>query len=242
MYNINKYDENFTEEFKRNLSIIVLAKNEKENLEKTQLLDELKKYTNELIIIDGHSTDSTYEFSKKYSNLTFKDNKKGKGEAIRMAGSEIATKEVLLFIDSDGSHNPSDIPRIVNPIFSGKYDHVTGSRTLGGSDEYFGSFDKFMRVTGSHLILLMINYMFNVSLTDSQNGFRAIKRDVFNSISLKENITTIEQEMIIKTLRNGYTIGEVPSHEYKRISGKSKISLISVSFRYVYSCIKYIFF
>ncbi len=242
MYNYTNYNDELSEDNKNNLSIIVLAKNEKNNLQKLNLLDELKKYTSELIIIDGHSTDGTYEYAKQYSDLTFKDNKKGKGEAIRLAGSKIATKKVLLFIDSDGSHNPKDIPRIVNPIFRGDFDHITGSRTLGGSDEYFGSFEKFMRVTGSHLILLVINYRFNVNLTDSQNGFRAIKRDVFNKISLKENITTIEQEMIIKTLKNGYTIGEVPAHEYQRISGKSKISLLKVSFRYVYSCIKYILF
>lgn len=240
MYFTNN-DESFDENKKNNLSVVLLAKNEKENLIKSNLLSELQKYTYELIVIDGHSNDGTFEYAKEYTKHVYKDDKKGKGDAIRMAG-KIATKKILIFIDADGSHNPNDIPRIVNPIFNNKFDHVTGSRTLGGSDEYFGSFDKFLRVTGSHIILLLINYKFGKDLTDSQNGFRAIKRSVFIDLDLKEDITSIEQEMIIKTLKKGYTIGEVPAHEYKRISGNSKISLPRVSFRYVYSCIKNLYF
>tara|TARA_B100001057_G_scaffold500435_1_gene615483 strand:+ start:18348 stop:19070 length:723 start_codon:yes stop_codon:yes gene_type:complete len=235
------FDNSFDENKKNNLTVILLAKNEKQNLIQTNILSELQKYTNELIIIDGHSEDGTYEYAMQFSKDVYKDNKKGKGDAIRMAG-EIATKDVLIFIDADGSHDPNDIPKIVNPIFNNEYDHITGSRTLGGSDEYFGSFEKFLRVTGSHIILLLINYRFKKDLTDSQNGFRAIKRSVFIDLGLEENITSIEQEMIIKTLKKGYTLGEVPAHEYQRISGESKISLSKVSFRYVYSCLKNLYF
>ena len=61
-------------------------------------------------------------------------------------------------------------------------------------------------------------------------------------LGLEENITTIEQEMIIKTLKKGYRMGEVPAHEHKRKAGFSKISLRKVAFRYVYSMIKYLYF
>ena len=56
----------------------------------TNILSELQKYTNELIIIDGHSEDGTYEYAMQFSKYVYKDNKKGKGDAIRMAG-KIAT-------------------------------------------------------------------------------------------------------------------------------------------------------
>jgi dolichol-phosphate mannosyltransferase len=88
---------------------------------------------------------------------------------------------------------------------------------------------------------LGINYRFGVRLTDSQNGFRAIRRDAALSLGLQENITTIEQEMIIKTLKKGYRITEVPAHEYARKYGDSNIKLGKVWFRYVYSWLKYLF-
>jgi dolichol-phosphate mannosyltransferase len=112
----------------------------------------------------------------------------------------------------------------------------------GGSDELHGDLGKFIRMVGSDIITLGINYRFGVRLTDSQNGFRAIRKSVAESLGLREDITTVEQEMIIKTLRKGYRIFEVPSHEYARKFGDSNINVRKVWFRYVYSWIKYLFF
>ena len=95
---------------------------------------------------------------------------------------------------------------------------------------------------GSSFITACINHRFGVTLSESQNGFRAIRTDVLRSLGLQENITTIEQEMIIKTLKKGFRMAEVPSHEHKRKAGYSKISLKKVSFRYVYSFVKYLYF
>jgi hypothetical protein len=78
-------------------------------------------------------------------------------------------------------------------------------------------------------------------LTDSQNGFRAIKTKVARDLGLKENITTIEQEITIKCLKKGYRIGEIPSHEFERKHGQSVIKLRKVWFRYIWSVIKNIF-
>jgi len=94
---------------------------------------------------------------------------------------------------------------------------------------------------GSSFITACINWRFKVRLSESQNGFRAIRTDVIKQLDLKEDITTIEQEMIIKSLKKGFRILEVPSHEQKRVAGYSKISLKKVWFRYVYSLIKYLF-
>ena len=74
-----------------------------------------------------------------------------------------------------------------------------------------------------------------------QNGFRAIKTSVAKSLNLKENITTIEQEMVMKSLKKGCRIGEIPSHEYERKHGTSVIILKKVWFRYIYSFIKNLF-
>jgi len=91
------------------------------------------------------------------------------------------------------------------------------------------------------LILIGINLRWKQKLTDSQNGFRAIRRDVVCSLGLKENITTIEQEMTMKCLKKGYIVSEVPTHEYARQYGESSIKLWKVWFRYIYSFVKNLF-
>src|SRR5213079_3356391 len=114
---------------------------------------------------------------------------------------ERVTSDLIVFIDADGSHDPDDIPQLVAPIVEGRADHVSGSRLIGGSSELHGGFDEFFRLMGSSLITACINRRFGVRLSESQNGFRAIRSDVVRDLGLTERWTTIEQEMIIKTLR-----------------------------------------
>jgi dolichol-phosphate mannosyltransferase len=151
------------------------------------------------------------------------------------------TGDIVVFMDADGSHDPADIPKLVQPIVDNRADHVSGSRLMGGSSELHGGFDECFRLMGSSFITACINWKFGVRLSESQNGFRAIRTDVMKRLDLKENITTIEQEMIMKTLRKGFRMAEVPSHEKERTMGYSKISLRKVWFRYVYSLFKYLF-
>ena len=113
---------------------------------------------------------------------------------------------------------------------------------LANNGILIGDLEKLIRMVGSDIIMIGINWRFRSYLTDSQNGFRAIRRDVFLDLGLKENITTIEQEMTMKALKKGYIVCEVPTHEYKREYGKSCIVLHRVFFRYAYSALKYTFF
>lgn len=224
---------------KKKISVIIAAKNEEKAI--GEVIRRAKPYADELLVIDGHSQDKTRQIARKLGAKVFLDHGKGKGEAVRL-GIKKAKGDTLVFIDADGSHDPRDIPKLVKPILEGKADHVTGSRMLGGSDELHGTWNKFLRETGSHIIILGINWRFGVQLTDGQNGFRAIKREVARKLNLKENITTIEQEMIIKTLHASYRMAEVPAHEYRRKDGESSIVLRKVWWHYVYSWLKYLFF
>jgi dolichol-phosphate mannosyltransferase len=130
----------------------------------------------------------------------------------------------------------------VEPILKDEADHVTGSRLIGGSSELHGGFDEFFRLMGSSFITACINWRFKVRLSDSQNGFRAIRTDVMKQLGLTSNITTIEQEMIMKTLKKGFRMAEVPAHEEKRVAGYSKIDLKKVWLAYLYNFIKNLFF
>jgi len=205
------------------------------------IIGKTRPYASDILVVDGHSPDGTADLAKSMGARIVFDHGKGKGEAIRSVIPHL-DREIAVFIDADGSHDPDDIPKLIRPILEGRADHVSGSRLIGGSSELHGGFDECFRLMGSSLITACINHRFHVRLSESQNGFRAIRTVVLRDLDLQENITTIEQEMIIKTLKKGYRMAEVPSHEHKRKAGYSKISVRKVAFRYVYTMMKYLYF
>jgi len=221
------------------ISVVIPTRNEEGMIK--EIIDGCRPYADELLVVDGHSTDDTRKIAEAAGVRVILDNGKGKGAALRQAAFAV-TGDIIVFIDADGSHDPKDIPRLVEPIIKGEADHVSGSRLIGGSSELHGGFDECFRLMGSSFITACINWRFKVVLSESQNGFRAIRTDVIRQLGLEENITTIEQEMIMKTLKKGFRMAEVPTHEHKRKMGYSKISLGKVWFRYVYSLVKYLFY
>jgi dolichol-phosphate mannosyltransferase len=171
--------------------------------------------------------------------MTVLDDGGGKGAAIRQ-GLQVASHPIVLFVDADGSHEPSDIARLVEPIRNNQADIVIGSRMTGGSDELFSDAAEFVRLAGSMLINLVINYRWNVRLSDTQNGFRALVREVGSALDLKENSTTIEQEMVMKALAAGHRVVNVPSHEYRRRGGRSKVVVSRIWHKYVANVLKHV--
>ncbi len=207
------------------LTTIIPAKNEAQSI--AELIERASEYSIQVIVVDGHSTDNTRQIAEQCGARVILDGGKGKGEAMRCAIPHITT-DITVFMDADWSHDPDDIPILATPILNGTADHVTGSRLIGGSSELHGGFDEFLRLMGSSFITACINFRFHVRLSDSQNGFRAIKTEVLKDLGLISNITTIEQEMIMRTLRLGYKMDEVPTHEYSRKYGSSHIRLSRV--------------
>ncbi|MBI3960848.1 MAG: glycosyltransferase family 2 protein [Chloroflexi bacterium] len=219
------------------VTVIVPTRNEAVNLR--PVLEVAAPFADELLVVDGHSNDDTRQIAEAMGATVVLDNARGKGDALRV-GMARATGDVLVFVDADGSHDPRDIPALVQPIIDGHADHISGSRMLGGSDELHATLHQFVRLFGSQIITLSVNYTQNVRLTDCQNGFRAIRRDVALALGLQENITTIEQEMVIKTVRLGYRLGEVATHEYVRANGESNFRVLDVWPRYVRSWLYYL--
>lgn len=220
------------------ITVIVPTRNEADNL--LPVLACAHAHADELLVIDGHSTDGTRDIATACGARVIVDDQRGKGAAIRRGIAE-AEGDILVFLDADGSHDPADIPALVAPILAGEVDHVSGSRMLGGSDELHATIHQFVRLFGSQVITLSINYRLGVRLTDCQNGFRAIRRDVAQQLGLQENITTIEQEMVIKTIRRGYRLGEVATHEYARANGNSNFRVQDVWHKYLLSLVNYLF-
>ena len=225
--------------FHKEITIAIPALNEAGTI--ADIIQGCKNYSDDVLVIDGHSADDTVKIAKGLNVRVIFDNRKGKGEAIRSVIPHL-NREIVVFVDADGSHDPDDIPRLIQPILNNEADHVSGSRLLGGSSELHGGFDECFRLMGSSFITACINHRFNVSLSESQNGFRAIRTEVLGRLGLCEDITTIEQEMIMKTLKKGYRMAEAPTHEHKRKAGYSKIEVKKVAFRYVWTLIKYLYF
>lgn len=205
-----------------------------------EIIQFVRAYADEVLVVDGHSRDRTREIATAAGARVILDRGKGKGDAIRLALDE-AAGDIVVFIDADGSHEPRDIPAMIAPILAGEADMVVGSRGKGGSDELHGTVGQLIRYIGSQLIMLAINYRWNVRLTDSQNGFRAIRRDVGRKLGLTSNLTTIEQEMLMKALKQGFRVSEIPSHEYERRWGTSKVVVWKLWVAYVWSFLRNLF-
>jgi dolichol-phosphate mannosyltransferase len=217
------------------VTVVIPTKNEEGAI--AEILDAVRPYANEILVIDGHSTDGTREIAAAKNARVLLDARRGKGEALRRSFSA-ASHEILVFIDADGSHDPHDIPKLLAPIRRNEAEMVIGSRTRGGSDELHGTAEQLLRYVGSQLIMLAINYRFGVRLTDSQNGFRAIRKDVAAALGAKANLTTIEQEMLMRALKRGCRVVEVPTHEFERKSGVSKVSVWRLWLAYLWSLIR----
>ncbi len=221
---------------KQKITVIIPTFNEEKNI--VDVLKGVQPYADEILVVDAKkSTDRTAEIVESMGARVVKDTGRGHGEAKRI-GIKSAKNDILVFFDADNSHDQKDIPIMVNYLVNNNCDMVVGSRMRGGSDELHGTLSNFIRNIGSGLIQLVINYRFGVRLTDCEDGFRAIKRDVAIKLNLNADDFDIEEEMVMKALKNGYKVGEIPTHEYERKHGKSRLSLPKIGYKFVWRLLK----
>jgi dolichol-phosphate mannosyltransferase len=143
-------------------------------------------------------------------------------------------------MDADGSHDPTDIPRLAAPIIDGAVDLCVGSRFTGGSEELSITIGQLIRTIGNISMNIAINKRWGVELTDTLNGFRAVRREAALEVGLREDIHTIEQEMVMKMLLAGYSVINIPTHEYSRQHGESHIKIWRQWPRFVWCVVKHV--
>lgn len=202
------------------ISGVVLAKDEEETI--GAVLRRMKPMVDELLVVDGHSRDRTREIAESAGARVVLDHGLGKGDGYR-AGMTEARGEVAVFLDADGSHDPSDIPKLAAPILEGRLDLVVASRWRGGSDDVHPNLSHFIRDLGGNFLSMIISHHFKTEVTDCLNGFRAIRRSSGLALGLTADDFDIEHEMVMKALKKGLRVGEVGSHEYARAGGVSKL-------------------
>lgn len=212
-----------SEEYRsHSVTAVIAARNEERTV--ATVIKKTLPHVDEVIVMDGHSTDRTAKFATQAGARVVTDPGTGKGGAIRQS-LELAEADIVVFLDADGSHCPSDIPRLCLPIAENRADLVVGSRFAGGSDELSVNLGQLVRSFGNIAMNVAINWRWNTSLTDTLNGYRAVRRSAIIQVGLQENIHTIEQEMVMKMLRNNYTVMNVPTHEFERLYGDSHIDI-----------------
>lgn len=189
------------------LSVIVPVYNEQATV-KTLLTNLLKvPAVKEVIVVDDGSTDQTLSEIKKISSKkmqVFTKPNGGKGSAIRFGLSKVTGTHVLIQ-DADLEYDPEDIPVLLEPIKKGKATIVYGSRFLGPHLNLL-----FWHRVGNGLLNLLVNILYNTTLSDMETCYKVIPTDLLHSIDLQANAFDIEPEITCKLLRAGHRIYEVP--------------------------------
>lgn len=188
------------------LFVIIPAYNEESGIE--QVIQGVKKYTNNIIVVDDGSKDQTYNQAKNSTDdivvLRHKINL-GKGAALK-TGCEAANRlgaKIMVLLDADGQHSPNDIPKLIDKLKNENLDIVFGSRQLNKNVP-------LVRAWGNKITTKAVRILSGVSLKDVLSGFRAFTAAAYEKIIWQSQDYSVEVEMIINAGKNKLRYGEVP--------------------------------
>lgn len=173
----------------------------------------------EIIVVDDHSYDNSLQVAKSRGARVFSlKHHLGKGYALR-AGFLKARGDIIVTIDSDGSHWPEELQEVLAPVLADEADMVIGSRYMNHKRVEARKLNKF----GVKIFNSLIQLFTGVANTDSQSGYRAMKREVLAGQKLKSGEYEIESEMLVKTAKQGFRVAEVPITFEQRTYGRSGV-------------------
>jgi len=182
------------------------AFNESKRIKK--IINEIKNKSDNIIVCNDGSTDSTGIIAEKMGAIVINHEKNlGYGSAIKsifLKAKEIDA-DILITFDADGQHRIEDIDTVIQPILDNNADMVIGSRFLE-NDVKMPKYRKF----GVKTITKLTNISSKIKLSDSQSGFRAYNKKILSGIVPTENGMGISTEIIIKANREKLRIKEVP--------------------------------
>jgi len=171
------------------------------------------------LVVDDGSQDNTLEVARSEGALAVRSPiNRGGGAALRM-GFDIARQygsDIVVTMDADGQHLPSEIPDLVTPVLNDEVDFVIGSRVLGKREK-----DSIIRYIGIHVFNMLIRLLTHVKVTDCSNGFRAFRTSELARVLLRQD-QFHTSELIIDAAKKRIRIGEVPVTVKRRLSGESK--------------------
>jgi len=232
----------------KKLSIVIPVYNEQatilnilNKLLEVELMGDLKK---ELVLVNDNSTDQSEKlillFKKKHPkiNILYKKHPKnrGKGAALN-TGFQIATGDIITVQDADLEYDPHEFNRLLKPILDGFADVVYGSR-FKGSNPHRALF--FWHTIGNNFLTFLSNMFSNLNLTDMETCYKMFKKEIIQSIQIKENRFGIEPEITAKISKiKGVRIYEVGISYYGRTYEEGKKIGWKDGFRAIYCILKY---
>ena len=230
------------------LSIIVPAYNEENTIQhilnkinEVQLIQDLQK---EIIVVNDCSADNTEqkvtEFQQQHPELTIVYKKheinKGKGAALR-TGFQSATGDFVIVQDADMEYDPNEFNILVKPILDGFADVVYGSRFMGGKQHRILF---FWHTIGNKMLTFASNLFTNLNLTDMETCYKMFRREIIQSIDLKENRFGFEPEVTAKMAKiPKIRVYEVGISYYGRTYEEGKKIGMKDAFRALYCIIRY---
>jgi len=180
-----------------------------------------------ILIIDGDSTDSTREIAKRAGARVVIQQGKGKGAAVRQA-FELIDSDIIVMIDGDGTYLPSEVQRLIEPIERGEAEHVIGNRFA-----YGGAFAVLHRL-GNWFLNKIFSIGYGLELQDILSGYRAFTKEAVKKMTLRKEGFEIEAEMTVESVKRGIKLKEVPI-SYRKRRGKSKLNFFRDGMRITYT-------
>lgn len=216
------------------VSVVIPARNEEANLR--MVLEDLRNTIASLgasadvetILVDDHSIDGTADLGRSFGvRVVQNTGPGGKGMALR-AGFAEAHGEIIAMMDADYSHRAEELPRFLEALRDPSVGLVIGSRVVGGSEEY-----THVRALGNVFLSATLGLCTGRYLSDALNGFKVFRRDVFQDFRYTSRAFEIEIEIIANTLRKGYRVVEITSHERARAGGEAKSRVVRHGTRFL---------
>jgi glycosyltransferase involved in cell wall biosynthesis len=218
--------------------VCIPAFNEADSI--TEIVNKAKKYADRVIVYDDGSTDNTYDLAVSAGATVIKSPKNnGYGSAIRALfhAAKDQNADIMVTLDSDGQHNPDQIPRVIEPLLSKKFDIVIGSRFLSKDDKE--KIPKY-RSFGIKTITKLTQSASYSGLTDSQSGFRAYNKNALSKINLFEDGMAVSTEILFRASEKNLLATEVPITISYEVDDASTHNPISHGIGVLYSVLHFI--